>query len=650
MESKTDFNGQTIAFEYDANNRLTTKSYPDDTSVEFTYTPTGRRETVTDARGTTSYEYDARDRLLSRTDYDGTAESRTIGYTYDDAGNRTSVTVPSGTTGYTYDALNRMATVTDPDAGLTSHEYNEVGALVQTELPNGTVETREYDDLNRLLLLENTGPEGVISSYDYTLDAVGNRTRVVEDSGRTVDYTYDALYRLIGEDISDADSDNRTIDYSYDPVGNRLTRDDSAQSLTAYQYDDNDRLLLETLAGDETRYTYDDNGSTLSKTSPTDHVLYKWDLDNRLAAVDTDGDGTDNIEYQYNADGIRVASIANGEETRYFIDANRPYAQVLEEYTPGGIIKVSYVHGLDLISQNRPAETGKSFYHVDGLGSTRALTDSSGNVTDRYIYDAFGRTIGQVGSTGNVYLFAGEQRDLATGLDYLRARWMNPGSGRFYGVDPYGGNPENPVTLHRFLYAGLNPVSNVDPSGNFFGLIELMTAQAIMSNLYTANALRLQATFDRSMTTIGRILQPGAQMQAIGMTLLASGIPTGYTIYSKGRQLSATGFKDLSSNFAKSHIEFGITLVTLSARLADFKSQVLRNAIAIGGKVEEALDTIEDWAEIFEELKLLDTRKPSTAKILAAHQKAKEAISLINSIPATPAEITDRFLNWFFLQ
>ena len=38
-------------------------------------------------------------------------------------------------------------------------------------------------------------------------------------------------------------------------------------------------------------------------------------------------------------------------------------------------------------------DTGKSFYHVDGLGSTRALSDALGIVTDRYIYDAYGNTI-----------------------------------------------------------------------------------------------------------------------------------------------------------------------------------------------------------------------------------------------------------------
>ena len=144
---------------------------------------------------------------------------------------------------------------------------------------------------------------------------------------------------------------------------------------------------------------------------------------------------------------------------------------MLEEYTPGGILKVSYVHGLDLISQNRHGDTGKSFYHVDGLGSTRALSDALGIVTDRYIYDAFGRTIGQVGSTGNVYLFAGEQRDAATGLDYLRARYMNPSVGRFVSRDSFAGFNQNPITLHEYMYAKVNPVTNIDPSGLYAGTL-----------------------------------------------------------------------------------------------------------------------------------------------------------------------------------
>jgi len=50
--------------------------------------------------------------------------------------------------------------------------------------------------------------------------------------------------------------------------------------------------------------------------------------------------------------------------------------------TPSGTVLVSYVRGLALISQDRSG--GTSFYHADGLGSIRFLTDSAGAVTDRY--------------------------------------------------------------------------------------------------------------------------------------------------------------------------------------------------------------------------------------------------------------------------
>src|SRR5262249_6842972 len=150
---------------------------------------------------------------------------------------------------------------------------------------------------------------------------------------------------------------------------------------------------------------------------------------------------------------------------RYLIDTVQPFAQVLEEYTPGGVIQVSYVYGNDLISQDRGG--AKSFYHVDGLGSTRALTNASGVVTDRYVYDAFGRSIGQLGSTGNVYLFAGEKRDFNLGLDYLRARYLNVGTGRFMSRDAFPGSLDIPITIHRYLYANGNPALFNDPTGQF---------------------------------------------------------------------------------------------------------------------------------------------------------------------------------------
>jgi RHS repeat-associated protein len=128
-----------------------------------------------------------------------------------------------------------------------------------------------------------------------------------------------------------------------------------------------------------------------------------------------------------------------------------------------------------------------SYYQKDGLGSTRALTNAVGGVTDRYTYDAFGRMIQQSGSTVNSYLFAGQQRDAATGLDYLRARYLNTASGRFISSDPFDGHLSLPITLNKFVYAGQNPVLNRDPMGKDFDLGSLTTALTISSLLFATD-------------------------------------------------------------------------------------------------------------------------------------------------------------------
>jgi len=484
----TDFNGDTIQYQYDSRNRLTEELYPDGTSLTFTYTLDGQRATVVDASGLTQYAYDARDRLISRTDPDGT----TISYTYDAAGNRTSVTTPAGTTSYTFDALNRTQTVIDPSQGVTTYSYDAAGNLVYTTYPNGTSETRSYDSLNRLTYLENDGPSGVIFSYKYTLDAEGNRTEVVENTGRTVQYTYDALDRLTQEAISDAVFGDRTMDYTYDPVGNRLSLNNfGGEGLTTDTYDANDRLMSEDLAGQTTQYTYDADGNTLSQiASPTDETFYQWNAAGELVEADvTSASGTTHETYKYNADGIRVATTTNGVETRYLIDTVQPYAQVLLEYRPSGLIVASYVYGNGLISQSRGGVL--SYYQKDGLGSTTALTDASGAVTDRYVYDAFGRILAQTGSTVNSYLFAGQQRDVTTGLDYLRARYMSSAEGRFVSKDSFDGSLNNPISRNPYVYANLNPMLLVDPSGHQSELGELLVGLAILSDLQSLTSVVL---------------------------------------------------------------------------------------------------------------------------------------------------------------
>jgi RHS repeat-associated protein len=240
-------------------------------------------------------------------------------------------------------------------------------------------------------------------------------------------------------------------------------------------YDDNDRLLTETFSqinGNTviTTYSHDNNGNTISKEVGDQQTVYVWDDENRLVAVDVStATSIKYLKYQYDTSGIRVASIADGQETRYIVDANQPYAQVLEEYANNDTLLTSYIYGNDLISQTHyDSQTyvdSTTYYHVDALGSTTVLTDESGNVVNSYRYDAYGETIDETVTINNKYLFAGEQFDENLGDYYLRARYYDTSMGRFTRRDTYEGSLAEPLSLHKYIYANSNPVSRIDPSG-----------------------------------------------------------------------------------------------------------------------------------------------------------------------------------------
>src|SRR5262249_30021849 len=124
---------------------------------------------------------------------------------------------------------------------------------------------------------------------------------------------------------------------------------------------------------------------------------------------------------------------------------------------------VKYTYGVDLVAQERAGET--SFFHTDGLGSTRALTDANGAVTDRYSYQAYGDLLAQSGGTANSHLYRGAHNDPQAVAYYLRARYYDPGQGRFISTDPNQGQADQPASLHRYLYADDDPLNKRDPSG-----------------------------------------------------------------------------------------------------------------------------------------------------------------------------------------
>ncbi|GLC30966.1 peptidoglycan-binding protein [Clostridium omnivorum] len=108
----------------------------------------------------------------------------------------------------------------------------------------------------------------------------------------------------------------------------------------------------------------------------------------------------------------------------------------------------------------------------DGRGSVAQLTNSLGQVKDKYSYDPFGN-INHGGPLGNseahfqsFFGFNGEEYNNISGLQYLRARYYEADTGRFLTRDSYLGSLTEPLSLNRYAYTNNNPVMNIDPSGH----------------------------------------------------------------------------------------------------------------------------------------------------------------------------------------
>ena len=265
--------------------------------------------------------------------------------------------------------------------------------------------------------MSNHNGSTLISQHRYTLDAVGNRTQVVETvaqvgggtSPSSSAYGYDHLDRLTSVDSG-------ATTYTYDPVGNRLTK-----SSTTYTYDKADRILT---AG-SISYTVNANGNVTARGSDS----FAYDQANRLTSASVSGTTS---TYTYDGDGNRASKTVGGTTTSYVYDVNTSLPNVLTDGT------LKYVYGLGL-AYAVDGGGNVQVYHTDLRGSVRAITNGLGNVIARYSTDEFGIPTQTQGTSTQPSQFTGQQRDGESGLYYLWARMYDPTIGRFLSRDPFSG-------------------------------------------------------------------------------------------------------------------------------------------------------------------------------------------------------------------
>jgi RHS repeat-associated protein len=201
-----------------------------------------------------------------------------------------------------------------------------------------------------------------------------------------------------------------TTSYSYDSIGDRTSTTVGSGSPSTFTDDQTGEMLTATEAGDSTyTYAYNGDGLRMSKTVDASTENFSWDaLSTSLLA-----DGS--TYFIYGQDGSPLEQI-NGTTVRY------------------------YLH--------------------DQLGSTRALTNSSGTAVATFTYDAYGNLLGSTGSVSTPLGFAGAYTDTETGFLYLVHRYYDPATGQFLSIDPLVNETDTP-----YAYTGGDPVNMMDPNG-----------------------------------------------------------------------------------------------------------------------------------------------------------------------------------------
>jgi RHS repeat-associated protein len=375
------------------------------------------------------------------------ASTSTNAYTYDAASNRTSLTSARRQrfSTYGYDTLNRLNGLANSWAGSFGFSYDALSRRTQLTRPNGINTNYSYDSVSHLLSVLHQAGTNTLDGASYTYDPAGNRTAKTNDlNAVTSNYSYDPLYELT--QVTQGGSTTET--YSYDPVGNRLL----SSGVPTYSYNSSNELT----SNSNGSYTYDANGDTLTEVNGNG---YTWDFENRLTQAVVPGTNGGTTTFKYDPFGRRIQKSGPLGTTNYLYDQR----SVVEEVDSSGNVLARYTQGRGVdepLAQLRSGTT--SYYQQDGLGSVTSLSNPAGALANTYTYDSYGRLTSSTGTLVNPLQYTGREFDSETGIYYYRARYFDPGAGRFLSEDRlrFGEGP------NFYDYVQNNPLRWADPTGN----------------------------------------------------------------------------------------------------------------------------------------------------------------------------------------
>jgi len=519
LSSVTDANGNSTSYTYDAKRQLIQTTFPGGPFESYTYDPyTHDLKTRTDRNGaTTTFYYDGLGRFVEK-DFPG---GESVSYNYDGAKLVQVDRFPTNRDfiNYTYDTSFRVATETQTDRVKVTYTYptdsashavisktiqpinltpaviprtlvysrdqfGHVGSITWSRIsgnpftftydgrgmydtvtfPNAQTRKYTYDNQGRLLSVVNRHPtSGILASFTYGYDhdwasntntMLGQRTSVdvaTDVAGTNLllgqtRYRYDHDYQLTRAEYPGGAWEN----WTYDDIGNRILLATNSGYMVPFNYSQNsagknsNRLTGSAQGGP---YTYDSNGNVVTIAGQA----VSYDLENRMTNV------AGGPTYTYDPTGRRYSSKLYANQTFYLYDGLNP----VTERTPATFKWNDYVFGpgVDEVLAVVEQESSTRYMAVDGLGSVVLRNDTNGNVIDSVQYTPWGGV--QSGTVGSLFGYTGRETS-DSGRWYYRARFYEPGIGRFLAEDPLRSTDS---ATNPYRYATNNPVTWTDPLG-----------------------------------------------------------------------------------------------------------------------------------------------------------------------------------------
>jgi len=271
-------------------------------------------------------------------------------------------------------------------APIVEYRYNRASQRTHADYENLAYSRWQYDPTFGHLdkVTHYDGDDEVLSSFEYTYDLDGLRTKVTREDGGYIEYDYDGLSRLTDEHCkNDQGQTQWRRQYQYDKVGNRtqLIKTDGATTLT-YTYSCNGLGQLSDVrwvaGGGEDHfwtYSYDENGNLTEKERNVEHEVvyetwtYNWDAQDRLVRVEKDdktqADEDRKVEYKY----CQTCGGAMSERIEYASDMQTIVSWLRYEYDGLNLLRIDERYdgeapaGLD---ENDPWRPLNVFIHGPG--------------------------------------------------------------------------------------------------------------------------------------------------------------------------------------------------------------------------------------------------------------------------------------------